>query len=141
MDEWIAAEVAPRRFVLILMGVFAVAALGLALAGIYGVASFSVAERTHEFAVQIALGAGPRSIVWSVVRGTLSWLAIGGGLGLGGALALGRLLSRFLFEVRPTDVTTLLPVAILLVGGGLAANVAPIRRALRVDPASSLRES
>jgi putative ABC transport system permease protein len=74
------------------------------------------------------------------VRGTLSWLAIGGGLGLGGALALGRLLSRFLFEVRPTDVTTLLPVAILLVGGGLAANVAPIRRALRVDPASALRE-
>ena len=140
MDEWIAAEVAPRRFVLILMGVFAVAALGLALAGIYGVASFSVAERTHELAVRIALGAGPRSIVWSVVRGTLSWLAIGGGLGLGGALALGRLLSRFLFEVRPTDVTTLLPVAILLVGGGLAANVAPIRRALRVDPASALRE-
>jgi predicted permease len=141
MDDWIGAEVAPRRFVLILMGVFAVAALGLALAGIYGVASFSVAERTRELAVRIALGAGPRSIVWSVVRGTLLWLAIGGGLGLGGALALGRLLSRFLFEVRPADTATLVPVMLLLVGGGLAANIAPVRRALRLDPASSLRES
>jgi putative ABC transport system permease protein len=141
MDEWIAADVAPRRFVLVLLGAFAVAALGLALAGIYGVTSFSVAERTHELAVRIALGAGPRSVAWSVVRATLLWLVVGGVVGLGGALALGRLLSRFLFQVRPADLATLLAVGVLLVGGGLAANIAPIRRALRVDPASSLRES
>jgi putative ABC transport system permease protein len=141
MSGWVAVDVAPRRFVLFLAGVYGAAALGLALAGIYGVASFSVAERTHEVAVRIALGAGRLQISWSVVRGTLAWLVIGGGIGLGGALALGRLLARYLFEVRPTDAPTLFLVAALLIGGGLAANIAPVRRALRVDPARALRDS
>jgi putative ABC transport system permease protein len=139
MDEWISADIAPRRFVLLLVGALAATALLLALAGIYGVVSFSVVERGHELAVRLALGAGRSDVAWSVMRGSVVWLGTGSLLGLAGAITLGRLLGRYLFEVRPTDVVTLLAVAAVLVGGGLAANVPPIRRALRIEPAKALR--
>jgi putative ABC transport system permease protein len=139
MEEWVSADIAPRRFVLLLIGAVAAIASMLALAGIYGVVSFSVAERGHELAVRLALGAGRSDVIWSVMKGSVVWLGIGSLLGLVGAMTLGHVLGRYLFDVRPTDIATLLAVAAILVGGGLAANVLPIRRALRIDPARALR--
>jgi putative ABC transport system permease protein len=136
MDEWVSDDIAPRRFVLLLIAGRGAIALILALAGIYGVVSFSVAERGHELAVRLALGARTSDVVWSVVRGSVGWLGAGG---LIGAVTLGRLLSSYLFEVQPTDIRTLLVVSAVLVLGGLAANVSPIRRALRIEPARALR--
>lgn len=138
MDEWISEDIAPRRFVQLLLGTLAAIALMLALAGIYGVVSFSVAERGHELAVRLALGASSSDVIWSVMRGSVLWLGTGGLLGFVGAVTLGRFLASYLFEVRPTDITTLLAVSAVLVGGGLAANVSPIRDALRIEPARAL---
>ncbi len=132
-------SIASRRFSLTLFAVFSFAALLLALAGIYGVISYSVSQRTREIGVRMALGATTREVLLMVLKqgaitGVLGILA-----GLVGSFAIARLLQSQLFEISPTDPLTLVGVAALLLIVSLAACCIPGRRATRIDPVVALR--
>jgi len=122
-----------------LLAVFSVLALLLAAAGIYGVLAYSVSEKAHEIGIRMALGAGVGNVVRTVLRKSLALAISGVLLGTCGALLLTRVLANLLFEVRPTDPTTFVSVALLLAGVPLLASWIPARRAARVDPALALR--
>ena len=128
-----------RRFSLTLVGIFSLTALLLALAGIYGVISYSVAQRTREIGVRMALGASTREVLGMVLKQGVITGVIGICAGTLGALALTRWLQSQLFEVSPTDPATFLGVALLLVMVSLAACWLPGRRASGVDPMVALR--
>jgi predicted permease len=128
-----------RRLPMQLMAAFALLALVLAAVGVYGVMAYSVAARTREIGVRVALGAQPRSIFGMVVRQGLSTAVIGLTLGLLGAVALGKVLTSLLYGVGRTDALTFVSVGALLLGVVLTACLVPARRALRVDPLEALR--
>jgi ABC-type antimicrobial peptide transport system permease subunit len=128
-----------RRFNLLLVGVFALAALLLAVAGVYGVLAYSVAQRTREIGVRIALGATPGNILKMVLGQGLITVAIGTALGLVGSLMLTRTMRSLLFEVSPNDPLTVVGVALLLMLIAMLASYIPARRATRVDPIVALR--
>jgi len=128
-----------RRSYALLLGLFAVLAILLAAIGIYGVMAYSVAERTHEIGVRIALGARPRDVQTLVVKQGMLIAMIGMIAGLIGAFALTRLMSALLFNVSPTDPTTFAALALAVVAVALSACLIPARRALRVDPMVALR--
>ena len=128
-----------RRFNLLLVGVFALAALLLAMAGVFGVLAYSVAQRTQEIGVRIALGATTGNILRMVLGQGLVTTIIGAAIGLVGAFLLTRTMSSLLFEVSPTDPATVFGVALLLVLVALLASYIPARRATRVDPMVALR--
>ncbi len=130
---------AQRRTALFLFGLFAVVALALGAVGIYSVMAYTVEQRTREMGIRRALGASADSVIRLVLRQSL-WLAgIGVGIGLLGALALGRALSSLLFDVSPFDPITLASVAAILVGVALAACYLPARRAASVSAMEALR--
>jgi len=139
MDQLIATSTAQRRLALVLFAAFAIAALLLAVAGVYGVLAGSVAERTREIGVRSALGATPRNIVGLVVGQGGRLAAIGIAIGLAGSLAVTRYLSSLLFNIQPTDPATLGGVAALLAVVTVAACLIPATRAARVDPSRALR--
>jgi ABC-type antimicrobial peptide transport system permease subunit len=139
MDDWIRRGTAPSRFVLALVAIFALVALMLAACGIYGVVSHSVARRTHDIAVRLALGARPQSVVALVVRQHLWWVLAGVAGGVAGALNAARLLTRYLYGVRPADPATYAIATIVLLLVALAADVVPVLRVTRIDPSSVLR--
>ena len=139
MDDLLDASAAERRFALIVFEAFALAALALAAAGIYGVLAGSVAERTREIGVRSALGASRGRIVGLVVRQGLTLTACGVALGLLGAAAASQLIVAMLFGVSPLDPATYLGVIALLGTVALVACGVPAWRAARVDPASTLR--
>ena len=139
MEELVAQSVAQRRFGMFLLGAFAVLALLLAAIGIYGVVSYSVTQRTQEIGVRMALGASAADVLKLVLRNGMSLALIGVGLGLAGAFALTRLMSKLLFEVTPTDVTTFALVSVGLIAVALLACYLPARRAMKVDPLEALR--
>jgi predicted permease len=122
-----------------LVSLFAVFSLALAVAGIYGVISHAVNERTREIAIRMALGARRSQVVASVLRQGSTLLALGVGLGAACALASGRLLSSFLFQVSATDLRVYAVVFGILVTFGLLANWFPARHACAIDPMDSLR--
>jgi putative ABC transport system permease protein len=139
LDGLLDETVAPRRFSTILLGAFALLALILAAVGIYGVMSYVVSLRINEIGIRMALGAQPRDI-WRLIVGSGARLALAGiAIGLAGALALTRLLSSLLFEVRATDPITFAAVALLLAAVALLACYVPARRAMRADPMFALR--
>jgi predicted permease len=139
LDGLLDETVAPRRFSTILLGAFALLALMLAAVGIYGVMSYVVSLRINEIGIRMALGAQPRDI-WRLIVGSGARLALAGiAIGLAGALALTRLLSSLLFEVRATDPITFAAVALLLAAVALLACYVPARRAMRADPMFALR--
>jgi predicted permease len=127
------------RFMTILLGFFAAVALGLAVVGIYGVFSFSVAARTREFGIRIATGARAGDILWLVAGEGVGLCFAGLAIGIPAALATTRLLSGMLFEVTPADPHTYVLTASLLVAAALAACLMPAVRATRVDPVIALR--
>lgn len=139
MTQLLSESVAQRRFNVVLLGGFALVALVLAGIGIYGVMSYSVAQRTREIGVRIALGARSRDVLKLVLAHALGLTAIGLALGLIGAFALTRFLVTLLFEVRPTDLTTFAVVSIVLGAVAIAACLIPARRATKVDPLVALR--
>jgi predicted permease len=139
MDEVVFAAQSRPRFLALLLTLFSSVALVLAAVGIYGVISYSVAQRTKEFGVRMALGA-QRGDVLGIVLGRGMVLAlIGIGMGLMGAFTLTRFLSTLLFGVTPTDPLTFVAVSILLGIVAFLASYIPARRATRVDPMAALR--
>jgi predicted permease len=133
------ASLADRRFTLLLLGLFAAAALGLAALGVYGVTAYSVAARTREVGIRMALGARPREVLRLMAKEGTKATAAGALIGVLGALVLSRGLRSLLYEVEPADPPTLAGVALLLAAVTLAACAIPARRAARVDPATALR--
>jgi predicted permease len=139
MEQALSRSVAARRFSMILLGVFALLALTLAAVGIYGVISYSVAQRTREVGIRMALGASTTDVIKLVVRDGLKLVLIGVGIGLAGALALTRMMTTLLFGVTPTDALTYTTVALGLIVVALIACCIPARRATKVDPLVALR--
>ncbi|HEX9728299.1 MAG TPA: ABC transporter permease [Gemmatimonadales bacterium] len=139
VGDMISRVVAPRRFVLALLGAFAVVALLMAAIGIYGVVSFAVQHRTREIGVRMALGARRADVVTLVVRQGVRLSAIGTALGLVGAIAGSRLVESMLYHVSPRDGFTLTGAAVVLLGVAAAASYLPARRAARIDPLEALR--
>jgi len=139
MDHLLAASAVERRFALILFEAFALAALLLAAAGIYGVLSGSVAERAREIGVRSALGATRGNILALVFRQGLKLTALGVVIGLAGAAAASQAISAMLFGVSPLDPVTYLGVIVLLQAVAVIACWLPAWRAARLDPASTLR--
>ena len=139
LDDVIAGSLAPRRFYMLLLSVFAAVALLLAVVGIYGVISYSVSQRTHEIGLRLALGARPREVLWIVLSQGLAVAAIGVAIGLASSLVLSRFLRSMLVGIEPTDPLTFLLVASSLMVVGLLACAVPARRAARVDPMVALR--
>jgi predicted permease len=139
MDELIGNAMATSRFAFVLFAVFAGAALVLAAVGVYGVMSYLVRRRTHEFGVRSALGASSGTLLRSVVAGALRLTVAGVAIGLVGAWLLTQSLGALLFEVSATDPLTFAVIALLLTAIGVVASVLPARRAGRADPLVALR--
>jgi putative ABC transport system permease protein len=139
LEESLAETIAPRRFNLLLFGIFATSALLLAVVGIYGVMAYSVTQRTHEIGVRAALGARRGEIVWLVVRQSMRIALAGIAGGLAGAFALTRLMTGLLYEVKPFDPATYATAAVILIATALLATSVPARSAARVDPLTALR--
>ncbi len=128
-----------RRLSATLLGSFAGLALLLAAVGIYGVMSYSVAQRTHEIGIRMALGAQPRDVLKLVVGQGLILAIIGVVVGVCAALGMSRMITSLLFRVSATDPPIYLSVPLLLAGVALLASYIPARRAMRVDPMVALR--
>jgi predicted permease len=139
MSQVFDSELESRDTQLTLVGVFAVLALSIAAVGLYGVLSYSVAQRTSEIGLRMALGAKRHEVIGAVVGGALKLTAVGLALGLLGALALTRVVSSLLFEVSPTDPATLTAATFLLLAVATLSAYLPARRAAGIDPSSALR--
>lgn len=140
MEELVAQSVAQRRFGMFLLAIFAVLSVFLAGIGIYGVVSYSVSQRTRELGVRMALGARAADVFRLIIRHGMMLAMIGVGLGLIGAFGVTRLMSRLLFDVRPTDVITFASVAVAVIAIAFLACYLPARRATKVDPLLALRD-
>ena len=139
MDEWLATSVSSHRYRTMLLALFALIALILASTGIYGVMAYSVAQRTHEIGVRMALGARRFDVLKLVVQQGMLLVVIGVVLGILGAVALTRVMSSVLYEITPKDPVTFVGVAIFLTAVALIACYIPARRATKVDPLVALR--
>jgi predicted permease len=139
MDEIADANISTPRFALFLVALFAGLALTLAAIGIYGVISYAVSQRTHEFGLRMALGAQPGDVRRLVLRQGVKLALVGVALGLVGALALGRVLWSLLYQVSSADPVTFTSVSALAIAVAALACYLPARRATAVDPANALR--
>ena len=140
LDEAMSQSLSPQRFSVLLLTLFAALALCLACIGVYGVTAFTVAQRTHEIGVRIALGARPRDLFFLIVGQGLRLALVGVAIGLISSLALTRLMSTLFFNVSAHDPLTLVSVCAVLTVVTLMACYIPARRAMRVDPMTALRE-
>jgi putative ABC transport system permease protein len=139
MDEALAASVAPPRFRMVLLVVFAITATLIATCGIYGLMAYAVTQRRREIGVRMALGAERRDVLRLVLARALRIVVAGLIVGLAGAVGVTRVLQRFLFGVTPTDPIAFTLVTLLLMAVGLMAAWLPARRATRIDPCAALR--
>jgi predicted permease len=139
MDDYVSASIAGRKFISILCGVFAGVGLLLTVVGLFGVVSYTVAQRTHELGVRVAVGAKKLDILQLILRQGMAMTFAGIVIGLIGTLGISRVLTSELFGIKPTDPLTFIGVAVLLAGVALAACYLPARRATRVDPMVALR--
>jgi putative ABC transport system permease protein len=139
LNQILAREAAPRRFNATLFSIFAALALVLAATGVYGVIAYSVARRTREVGVRMALGAQRRDVLGLFISDGMRLVLLGLLIGLGGAFALTRLMASLLFGVSAADPATFAIVAVVLTAIGLLACYLPARRATKVDPLVALR--
>jgi putative ABC transport system permease protein len=140
MDEILDREVFGRRMQTGLLASFASVALLLAALGIYGVLAYAVARRTQEIGIRMALGARPADVLLTIAGQGMGWSAVGILIGVGGGLALTRVLSKMLFEVSATDPATFGVAAAVLLSVAWTASYIPARRAMKLDPIVALRE-
>ena len=139
LDEVFDRSVSTPRVVALLLGAFGGLALLLSAIGVYGVTSYSVARRTNEIGIRVALGARVRDVIRLIVWQGMQPAAVGVVLGIVLAFAGTRVMEKFLYGVRPTDPISLVAAPIILLLIGLGANWLPARRAASVDPVSALR--
>jgi len=139
LEQMLSTSVAPRKFNMMLLGIFAGVALVLAAVGLYGVMSYSVSWRTQEIGIRMALGAKRTDVLRMVVRQGMTMTLIGLALGLVGVIALSRVMVGLLYGVSPTDPLTFAGVSMVLLLVALLACLIPARRATRVDPIVALR--
>jgi putative ABC transport system permease protein len=139
MEDILDQEVFQRRLQTILLGFCAALALLLSAVGTYGLVAYSVAQRTHELGVRMALGAERMDILRLVLVQGLKLTLIGVGIGITGAFGLTRFLSSLLYGVKPSDPVTFTAVSLVLATVALLANYLPERRATKVDPMVALR--
>jgi putative ABC transport system permease protein len=139
LEDLVAASLGQRRFTLTLMLVFGALALALAAVGIYGVMAYTVAQRTRELGIRVALGARPARVLGMVVGNGMVLVGIGTALGTVAALALTRVASSLLYGISAADAATYLAIALALGTVSLGAIILPARRAMRVDPMRALR--
>ena len=140
MADIVSQSVAQRRVSLVLLAFFAASALFLAALGLYGVISYSVAQRTRELGIRLALGASRSHVLMLVERQGMALVMVGLAIGIAGAFLLTRLMASLLFRVSPADPITFASVPILLIAVSLLACYLPARRASTVDPMMALRE-
>jgi predicted permease len=140
LGELMSESMARRRLSMFLLAIFAAVALALAAVGIYGIMSYSVAQRAHEVGIRMALGARSSDVVRMVLGQSLGLTLAGIFAGLIGSLALTNLLSSLLFNVKATDATTFLVVALILAVVAVVASLVPAYRATTVDPVNALRQ-
>jgi putative ABC transport system permease protein len=139
LDEVLSASMLDRRFTLSLLIFFSASALILAAAGIYGVIAYSVAQRTQELGIRLALGAAEADILWLVVSRGFAFTSLGIVMGVAGSLILTRFISALLYDVRATDPFTFAATASLFTLVALLATFFPARNATRMDPMTALR--
>jgi putative ABC transport system permease protein len=139
MDNIVAKAVARQRFSTLLLGIFATLALVLAAVGIYGVMSYSVAQRTREIGIRMALGAQRSDVLKMTVQQGMKLVGLGLLIGVGTAFVLTRLMSSLLFGVSATDPVTFLAIAFVLMAVAACASYIPALRATKVDPMVALR--
>ena len=139
LDQLLSRSVAEPRFRTSLLVTFAALAMALACVGIAGLVAYDVARRTREIGIRLALGAQPTDVVAMVMRRSVALVAAGVLVGLPGTLAVGQLLSTFLYGVTPGDPTTLAAVSVCLIAAGVIAAFVPARRATRIQPVIALR--
>jgi putative ABC transport system permease protein len=139
VEAHLSGMVAPQRFSVVLLGLFAGIALALALVGIYGLLQYSTSQQTHDIGIRMALGARRADVLKAVLGHGLRLTLIGVVIGLAGAYALTRLLTSLLYGVPPTDLPTFVGVSLVLVAVALLASYLPARRAAQVDPMVALR--
>jgi ABC-type antimicrobial peptide transport system permease subunit len=139
MTDYIQAAFMGHQIASSLLSLLGVVAVALAAMGVYGVMAYAVGQRTHEFGIRLALGAGRQSVLRLVLRRALTLIAAGVAIGLLLAFAVTRLLATFLYGVSPFDTVTFAAVPVLLGCVALAACWMPARRAAQVDPIEALR--
>jgi putative ABC transport system permease protein len=139
VEEYLSGTIAQPRFNTYLLGIFAALAMLLTAVGLYGVVSYSVAQRTHEIGIRMALGAQQRDVLRLILGQGAKLALLGLGAGVLAALLLSRLMGSLLYGVSATDPLTFGTVAIVLLGVAVTACYIPARRAMRVDPMVALR--
>jgi putative ABC transport system permease protein len=139
MEQTLAESIAPRRFNVLLLGIFAVVALAVAMLGVYGVVAYAVSERTNEIGIRLALGAERANVVRMIVGQGMTSVGAGIVLGLAAALAASRLIATLLYGVAATDLPTYVLSTSALAAIALVACAVPALRAAVVDPVVALR--
>ena len=122
-----------------MFAVFAMIAIVLSAVGLYAITAYSVTQRTQEIGIRMALGAEAKQVWWLIARRAFVQLAIGLAIGMPGAFGVGRVMRSLLVRTSPSDPTTLISIALLLIAVALAACYWPARRATRLDPLAALR--